>query len=417
MSDFGRELARLMDERGIGVRQLARAVYVNAGHISNLRSGKANPSEELARLIDDHLRANGVLRAAWRPNPRRAGTQSGIGEEGARTANGHADHGPVTGLHLAVSGDMTPLLANMPLADVTTVISVLRELQRGYVRADRMMGALSVTDAARTHLAAVETACRVARGADRAGALGFACRFMEFCGWLHQDSGDLACAMYWTDRALDCAMELGDPRSIAYTLMRKAAIATEAGNPAQGLGIASFALASADALTPRIRAVILRQTAHAHAAMRETTGLARDADQALAEATEGAGQEEEDRAPYCSPMYVAMETGYSMVVAGQSEAALAVLARSHAEWSDQEQARDYALCASRLATAYAAAGEPERACAAATEAIGLAYGIGSRRVIVQLGTLSRVLAGKYAGDPSVTETVGRLNSLTGSFQP
>jgi hypothetical protein len=312
---------------------------------------------------------------------------------------------------------MTPMLANMPLANVVMVISALRELQRGYVRADRMIGALSVTDAARTHLAAVETACRVARGADRAGALAFACRFMEFCGWLHQDSGDLPCAMYWTDRALDYAMELADQRSIAYTLMRKAAIATEAGNPAQGLGIASFALTSADALTPRLKAVILRQTAHAHAALRETTGLARDADKALAEAIQGASQDEEDRASYCSPMYVAMETGHSMVIAGQPEAALTVLARSHADWSDQEQSRDYALCVSRLATAYAAAGEPGQACATATEAIGLAYGIGSRRVITQLGTLSRLLAGKYAGDPTVTETVGRLNALTNSFQP
>ena len=44
MSDFGGVLARLMTERGIGVRQLARALYVNPGHVSNLRSGKARPS-------------------------------------------------------------------------------------------------------------------------------------------------------------------------------------------------------------------------------------------------------------------------------------------------------------------------------------------------------------------------------------
>lgn len=63
MSDFGTELARLMDARGVGVRQLARAVYCNPGHVSNLRSGKARPSPELAAAIDEHLKAAGMLAA------------------------------------------------------------------------------------------------------------------------------------------------------------------------------------------------------------------------------------------------------------------------------------------------------------------------------------------------------------------
>jgi len=61
MSDFGSELARLMTERGVGVRQLARAVYCNPGHISNLRSGKARPSPELAADLDRYLGAAGAL--------------------------------------------------------------------------------------------------------------------------------------------------------------------------------------------------------------------------------------------------------------------------------------------------------------------------------------------------------------------
>jgi hypothetical protein len=66
MSDFSMELARLMDERGVGVRQLSRDIYVNAGHISNLRSGRARPSDKLAALLDDHFQANGSLRDAWK---------------------------------------------------------------------------------------------------------------------------------------------------------------------------------------------------------------------------------------------------------------------------------------------------------------------------------------------------------------
>jgi transcriptional regulator with XRE-family HTH domain len=63
MSEFGTELVRLMAERGTGVRQLARACYVNPGHISNIRNGKDRPSPELARTIDAQLAAGGQLAA------------------------------------------------------------------------------------------------------------------------------------------------------------------------------------------------------------------------------------------------------------------------------------------------------------------------------------------------------------------
>lgn len=328
--------------------------------------------------------------------------------------NEPAKHG-FSGVHSGFkSTDMTPVLNNMSEANTAPVIAALREVRNGCVLSDRLVGGLSVSDAIRTQIPVVERACEITRGKDRAEALDFACRFMEFCGWIHQDAGDLTCAMFWTDRALDYAMELGDQRTIAYTLMRKSAIATEAGNPAQGLGIANFALTNRDSLTPRLRAVIIRQRAHANAALREISGAERDADNALSEAIAGVSQEEEDRAPYCSPMYVAMETGQSMVVAGQSKIALPVLARSRAEWSDPNQVRDYALCVSRLATAYAAAGDPEKACETAEEAISLAYGIGSHRVIGQLSSLSGIL-GTWRNNSLTTATRKKLSALVGSF--
>lgn len=66
MSDFSTELARLMTARGVGVRELARAVPCNPGHISNLRSGKARPSPELGQALDQALAASSCARRAWR---------------------------------------------------------------------------------------------------------------------------------------------------------------------------------------------------------------------------------------------------------------------------------------------------------------------------------------------------------------
>jgi hypothetical protein len=149
-------------------------------------------------------------------------------------------------------GDVRPLLGILTGASAIPVLSALRGIHHSYLEADRLMGSMCLTGPVQLQMPVVERACEVTRGADRAEMLQFASQFMEFGGWLFQDAGDLTCAMHWTDRALDYALELGDQRITAYTLMRKAMIATESGNPAQGLGITNSALAYKDALTPRL---------------------------------------------------------------------------------------------------------------------------------------------------------------------
>lgn len=81
------------------------------------------------------------------------------------------------------------------------VLLAVRGIRQGCVEADRLVGAMCVTGQVQLQKPVVERACGVTRGADRAEALRFACRFMKFGGWLHQDAGDLECAMHWTDRA------------------------------------------------------------------------------------------------------------------------------------------------------------------------------------------------------------------------
>jgi transcriptional regulator with XRE-family HTH domain len=82
MSEFGTELARLMAARGLGVRELARLVPCNPGHISNLRSGKASASPELAARLDGVLGAGGELLALVRaPGHRRTETAVAADDE------------------------------------------------------------------------------------------------------------------------------------------------------------------------------------------------------------------------------------------------------------------------------------------------------------------------------------------------
>ena len=111
-----------------------------------------------------------------------------------------------------------------------------------------------------------------------------------------------------------------------------------------------------------------------------------------------------------------MEAGASWARLGHPETAVPILEKSRSDWPDHAQVRDYALCVSRLATAYADAGEMERACMSAGEVLALAQGLGSRRVISRIDLLYRRL-GRWQRDPAVTEMRRRLKVLTDSFKP
>jgi tetratricopeptide (TPR) repeat protein len=391
---------------GITQGQLAGLTGISQGRLSEYKTHKriATASSTFEAFADG---------LDIPPAARRA---LGLAPEAA--GSGPSDHagGQSAGITGATAGDVQPLLSNLSRASAVPVVSAFREILRGYLEADRLIGSICITGPIRLQMPVVERACEVTRGADRAEMLRFACEFAEFGGWIFQDAGDLVCAMHWTDRALDYALELADQRIVAYTLMRKAMIATERGNPAQGLGIANSALGYKEALTPRLRSVILRQRSYSNAVLGEVIASARDSDEAVTEAVAGEKQGEADGAPYCTPTYAAMEAGASWVLLGHPKTALPILEKSRSDWPDHTQVRDYALCVARLATAYAAAGELEQACAAAEEVAALAPGLGSRRVVGQIDLLYRRL-GKWRQDPAVAGIRGRLQVFVDSFKP
>jgi hypothetical protein len=391
---------------GITQGQLSALTGIPQGRLSEYKTHKRMPiATSTFEAFADGLGMPPAARRALGLAPEAAGSGP-LDPVGGRSAD-------IDGASL---GDVRPLISNLSRSSAIPVLSALRGIHRGYLEADRLMGSMCITGPIQLQMPVVERACEVARGADRAEMLRFACQFMEFGGWLFQDAGDLTCAMHWTDRALDYALELGDQRITAYTLMRKAMIATESGNPAQGVGIANSALAYKDALTPRLRAVILRQRSYSHAVLGEVIASAKDSDEAVVEAIAGLRQGEEDRAPYCTPTYAAMEAGASWLLLGHPRTAIPILEKGHSEWLDNSQMRDYALCVSRLAAAYAAAGELEQACAAAEEVMVLAQGLGSRRVAGQIDLVYRRL-GRWRQDPAVTSLRGSLKVLVDSFMP
>lgn len=69
MDDFAGRLDAAMGARNIGVRALARRVHCDPGLISRLRSGKQQPSPNIARLLDEELGAAGTPPLAGPPRP------------------------------------------------------------------------------------------------------------------------------------------------------------------------------------------------------------------------------------------------------------------------------------------------------------------------------------------------------------
>lgn len=363
MTACGRELLRLRTERRLSLGEVARRADCSKSFLSNVSYGRASLTPRVAEQLDRVLDSGSTF----------GSYASQLAGDGARRTT------------RAQSGDLSR-------SNVAPVIAAVAAVLPGYIEADRLVGSVTLTAPLSRHIPVVMQACEIARGQDRVEILRFAARFMEFCGWAYQDAGDLECAMRWTSTALDYALELSDPPTIAYTLMRKAAVATEAGMPGHGIGLADAGLAQRGPLTPRLRAVLMRQRAYAAAHQRDTDTALRAADAAITEAAAGVGQDEPDRAPYCSPQYAEMEAGAVRLQLGQPAAALAILEQSQSAWQDGGQARDRALCVTRLAAAYAAAGDRERAVKAAAEARSAASGMSSHRVSVRLGRLDRKLS-------------------------
>lgn len=365
MTACGRELLRLRTERKLTLGEVARRVPCSTSYLSNVSYGRTDLTPRIAGQLDKILGT-----AAFAPYV------SWPADDAQRKSRARARARP---------GDVSR-------SNAVSLVAALNAVLPGYVMADTMIGSVTLISPLNKHLPVVEQACEIARGQDRRTILPFAARFLEFCGWACQDAGDLERAMRYTTKALDYALELGDSPTIAYTLMRKAAIATEAGMPGDGAGLADAALAQRGPLTPRLKAVLLRQRAYAAAFQKDSRDALRAADAAVAEAVAGTTQGEPDCAPYCTPQYAEMEAGAVRLRLGQPAQALAVLEQSRLAWPDDDQARDRALCLVRFAAACAAAGDRDRAADAALAARAAAEGISSARVSAQLGRLGRKLS-------------------------
>jgi hypothetical protein len=280
---------------------------------------------------------------------------------------------------------MTPSgLVIPPPALKPGALDYLRRVLAEYMRADNLLGPHHLKTIVTGHLDLISQLLRTARGADRTQLLEIAARFAEFAGWLHQDAGDLTAAAHWSVQAGEYAHELDDPRLSAYVFMRRSNIATDMDDPGSAIGLAEAALRHPDRLTPGLRAVALRQHAHAAALWNDRDDCARAIDAATTELVSAdPAREDSDLAAYCTPAYIAMETASCWVHLGEPERAIPIYERSLTDWPAGLQ-RDRGLCLSRLAVAHATSGNEAEAIAVTSRASTAVRAAHSARAAKQL---------------------------------
>lgn len=255
MSEFGRELTRLMAERGVGVRPLARLVYVNPGHLSSIRGGKAKPSLELARSLDKQLGAGGRLAALASPP----------------AARGRPARGKPAGASRAVEA-LEVAMASEPGDAANMAGDGLAELVGHYAHALAIAPSAAVYDelvSARSFAGML-----LSRGAARARA-----DLAVTAGWLSSllavsavDLGDHASAVVWCTDAARRGRDAGHPELAGWAALTRALIAWYQGDPARSAEAARAGQAKTAPGTPAY-AKLAAQEMRSLAMLGDTAGM------------------------------------------------------------------------------------------------------------------------------------------------
>src|SRR5215218_2863426 len=322
-------------------------VGVNAGMVGKWERGEKRPSRFYQRLL---VLLYGVsaeqlgLRPAG-PSDRAAEdvlADLGAGEGVARPLlPKSAAHG---GARLPVPAIATPRRVD-PEA-VGRLGTILTE----YANIDNLLGPAHLLALTSLHLQFISELLTVAAGEGRTELLTVGARYAEFAGWLHQDAGNPQEAAYWSDRAMGWAQAAGNDLMVSY--VRKSNQASSQGDANRTLGLARAALRGQDRLSPRARALALRQEARGHALSGDPTGCARalDAARDQAGAVEDHGEEDRILTGYCTPAFIEMEAADCAMLLGQPDQAVGTFERGLATLPAQSQ-RDRAVNLARLAVA------------------------------------------------------------------
>ena len=389
MAEFAAEVRRLMAERGMSLRGLAKAASYDPSYVSKVLSGHKPSSPYLAARLDDALGAGGTIRdAIQQPPPRR---------ESRASAPRRMPSGAVEALQVAMAGD--PACPDIG-ADG------LAELVQHYAHALAVAPSTAVYGELLSARSFAGTL--LGRSAPRQRP-----DLMVTAGWLSSllaisatDLGDHAAAVIWCADTERRGRDASYPELLGWAALTRSLIAWYQGNP-----LASAAAARRGQADGRpgsvVHAKLAAQEMRCRAMLGDAIGMA-DARRRAAAAMAQVGPSTPAASVYSVPQAEDPPyTATSLLLAGRyAEAAqmtqriMAVAYRPRAQ-VPSDQPTNYARTLLILALAATRLGDLDQAATAGTAALDCGRVVWPTMVLA--GKLDQALARRFPDAPSATD--------------
>ena len=298
--------------------------------------------------------------------------------------------------------------ASMTDGNLVDVIRSMRKLYDALVAQDSVLGPAVVAPTAMYQLAILQQLSHNFSGQSRSALMRLQTSYAEIVGWLADDLGDRRSGQYWIDRALEWAHEADSEIAVAYVLARKAQRTADEGDAAGAISLAQAAARRGEQL-PRVQAAALLYGALGHAGSADRSAFRSAIDQANELVANSQQPGDGELAQWCTPGYVIMHEAAGYMRLHEPVKAASTYESGLADWP-QEFRREQGLHYSRLARAYAAAGQPEQAITSGRTALRIGVETKSSRTLSQLQKLTKGLDG-WKQVPAVARFSKELREL------
>ncbi|SFI90387.1 helix-turn-helix domain-containing protein [Amycolatopsis sacchari] len=407
---FGARLRALRLAKGLSLSGFAGRVYYSKGYLSRVENGLQQPSAEFVRRCDAELAADGELVALTAPpaaDPAPARTETG--EDGlwmmTMTPDGENAFQPLARREVLRGG--AAALAGLAAVPAAAPAFRLRDSLRHHeqlLAAARGLGQVAPPRSVLPMLVGQAQSLRaVARQAGGSAAVEVArvfARTAEFAGWMTQESGDTAAALWWTAKAAEVAASTGDRDAASYALVRQALITLYAGDAATTVDLARQAQVG-EGTSRRVLGLAAQREAQGHALAGNHGECLRALDRAAGHLA--AAKAERTGGPVVGtthvPDPVAVVTGWCLHDLGRPREAAQVLDREIAR-IPENAVRARLRFGVRRALAHAAAGELEHACELAQGMIAQGAAIGSATVLADFRRFAATVR-RWSAHPAV----------------
>jgi tetratricopeptide (TPR) repeat protein len=290
---------------------------------------------------------------------------------------------------------------------VDDVLTNLREQWHLLVKTDNLLGPRYALRGVLDQLTIVDDLLASVNLAARRQVLMLGAQYAESASWLYEDGCDLVTAHLWNNRAMEWAQEANDYLMLSWISFRRSQQAMASRNAAQVISLAQAAARTNLELLPPMRAAIAQQEAQGCALDGDEHSTRSKLDEAHEwAATDTAGDARGGHGSFCTASYIELQRAGCWLMLGNPDLAIELYEATMPQVPAVYR-RDRGAALGRLATAYTAVGEPEKAARAAREALHIGESAGSTRTLHEVHKVGKELT-SHRRLPDVAQLLDEL---------